>query len=118
MQRVYALDSVYDEFRELLAAETRALNERKGDPWDRNTFMSPMIAPDETKRVASWVEDAQSKGANVVAGGGIDGFIHRATPVSDLVSSHSHLPILRPSIYHPLLRSLTTRRQTPHWWKM
>lgn len=66
-QRVFVHADIRAEFLERFAAEVNAL--RTGDPLDAATQVGPLIHPREVDRVASWIEEAASSGARVVAGG-------------------------------------------------
>eukprot|EP00696_Hemimastix_kukwesjijk_P014290 gnl/Hemi2/2825_TR1006_c0_g1_i1.p1 gnl/Hemi2/2825_TR1006_c0_g1~~gnl/Hemi2/2825_TR1006_c0_g1_i1.p1 ORF type:complete len:521 (-),score=161.57 gnl/Hemi2/2825_TR1006_c0_g1_i1:211-1773(-) len=77
VQRVFAHASVYDDLRSRLAKKAAAL--KIGDPLEDDTFIGPMISPEECLRVDTWVRDAVSKGGRVVEGSGADGPYFRPT---------------------------------------
>ncbi len=67
LQRIYVHEDVYEEFSELMAAETAKF--KVGDPYDEETFMGPLINDDAMHRARSWVASAKDEGAVVAAGG-------------------------------------------------
>ena len=67
VQRIFAQDSIA---RELATGLARLAKKMKvGDPRLPDTQVGPLIRPQETERVAKWVEQAQAGGAEVLAGG-------------------------------------------------
>ena len=69
-QRIYVHSSIAADFTLALADHVRSLV--VGDPMDEATDVSALISTSERDRVASWIAEATSTGARVVAGGGID----------------------------------------------
>jgi acyl-CoA reductase-like NAD-dependent aldehyde dehydrogenase len=68
-QRVYVHESIADRFVDLLAPLVEGL--RVGNPRDEETDVSALISTGERDRVASWVEEALSQGAQLATGGKI-----------------------------------------------
>jgi acyl-CoA reductase-like NAD-dependent aldehyde dehydrogenase len=68
-QRVYVHASIADRFVDTLAPLVEAL--RVGDPLDEATDVSALISSGERDRVASWVEEAVTQGAQLACGGKI-----------------------------------------------
>jgi acyl-CoA reductase-like NAD-dependent aldehyde dehydrogenase len=68
-QRVYVHESISDRFVDTLAPLVEAL--RVGDPLDEATDVSALISSGERDRVAAWVEEAVSQGAQLACGGKI-----------------------------------------------
>ena len=60
-------ESIYDALKDKLVAETATL--KQGDPMEDDTFIGPIISENDAKRIESWVNDAVSKGANILVGG-------------------------------------------------
>ena len=77
VQRILAHASLYDALREKLIAKTKSL--KMGDPKDEKTFVGPMISESESRRLAGWMESAVKAGAQIVAGGKVDGAMFEAT---------------------------------------
>jgi acyl-CoA reductase-like NAD-dependent aldehyde dehydrogenase len=82
VQRVLAHDAVYDALKSKLVERVRALV--SGDPKDERTFLGPMIDEAAAKRLHDWIEEARSRGAKVIAGGGRTGAMLEATVVEDV----------------------------------
>src|SRR6185369_9484588 len=67
VQRIYVHEAVFDDLADRLVDGVKHL--RMGDPLDANTDLGPMIDAGEAERVDSWVREAVSGGARVLAGG-------------------------------------------------
>jgi acyl-CoA reductase-like NAD-dependent aldehyde dehydrogenase len=67
VQNIYAHESVYQRFVDILVAEVRTLV--WGDPLDPETDVGTLIDENAAKRVESWVNEAVSSGAKVLTGG-------------------------------------------------
>jgi len=67
VQRLLVHRSLYDAFRDKLAAAVKAL--RMGDPRDEDTFIGPMISEKEAIRLQGWIDEAVAHGAKLLAGG-------------------------------------------------
>ncbi len=81
-QRIYVHRSIAGRFVEALVSgvETLVL----GDPIDERTDVSSLIAPDDTERVGSWVDEAVAAGASIATGGRVDGTIYRPTVLTGI----------------------------------
>ena len=77
VQRIIVHEAVYDRFRDMLVAKTENL--ATGDPKDRATFIGPMIAESEARRLEAWIEDAVAAGATLLCGGKREGAMLQAT---------------------------------------
>ncbi len=77
VQRILVHEAVYDRFKEMLVAKTKALV--AGDPHDRNTFIGPMISQKEAERLEGWINEAVAAGATLLCGGKRDGAMLDAT---------------------------------------
>jgi len=82
LQRIYAHESIADEFASLLAKETNSLI--VGDPYDKDTFMGPLINIDAVNRAKSWVDSAIKEGATLLAGNKSEGKVFYPTVLSDV----------------------------------
>ena len=80
VQRVFVHEDVHDDLVGLLAARAEGLV--AGDPLSEDTDVGPLIRPDELDRVRSWIDEAVSDGAAVVAGGEVEDGILRPTVVT------------------------------------
>jgi acyl-CoA reductase-like NAD-dependent aldehyde dehydrogenase len=67
IQRVYVERPAYESFLERLLPRVEAL--KIGDPADEETDVGPVIDDDAKERILAWIEEAQSAGAEVLAGG-------------------------------------------------
>jgi acyl-CoA reductase-like NAD-dependent aldehyde dehydrogenase len=95
-QRVIVDRSIYADFLDALAPKVAAI--RTGDPFEEGVALSAMISRGEAERVESWIGDAVSGGARVMAGGGRDGSVHSATLVADVDPS---MRIFREELFGP-----------------
>lgn len=67
VQNVYVHDSLYEAFVKRLVAEVKAL--KVGDPLDPATDVGTLIDEAAARRVETWVKEAVSQGATLLAGG-------------------------------------------------
>lgn len=81
VQRVFVLESVYEEFKRLLVDQTRQIV--IGDPLDRKTDLGPMIDEKAASRSEGWIRDAVAAGANVVTGGTASGRVLEPTIIEN-----------------------------------
>lgn len=94
-QHVLVQRSVYEEFREHLARETRDLP--TGDPEDEATVCGPMISAEAADKARRMVAES---GGTLVAGGGGEGALMRPTLLEDvqagstLVTEEAFAPVL------------------------
>lgn len=77
VQRIIVHESLYDAFRDKLTAAVKAL--KMGDPKDEDTFIGPMIAESEAKRLEGWVQHAVRNGATLLCGGKREGAMLEAS---------------------------------------
>jgi acyl-CoA reductase-like NAD-dependent aldehyde dehydrogenase len=81
VQRVYVERPRYDEFLERLLPRVEAL--KLGDPADEETDVGPVIDADARDRILEWIEEARAAGAEVLAGGDLDGELIRPTVIAN-----------------------------------
>lgn len=77
VQRILVHESLYDSFKTRFVEKVKAL--KSGDPKDRETFIGPMIAESEAKRLKQWIDEAVDAGATLLCGGEQDGAMLQAT---------------------------------------
>ncbi|MDM7859037.1 aldehyde dehydrogenase family protein [Alteromonas sp. ASW11-36] len=77
VQRILVHDSIYADFKQRYV--DKVANLVHGDPLDENTFIGPMIAESEAKRLEEWVNEAVAGGATLLCGGKRDGAMLDAT---------------------------------------
>jgi acyl-CoA reductase-like NAD-dependent aldehyde dehydrogenase len=80
VQRIYVERGAYDGFLERFLPRVEALE--VGDPADDTTDVGPLIAPSERDRVLSWIEEARERGAEILAGGTLEGRLLRPTVIA------------------------------------
>eukprot|EP00164_Ancoracysta_twista_P010326 GFYU01015526.1.p1 GENE.GFYU01015526.1~~GFYU01015526.1.p1 ORF type:complete len:494 (-),score=163.97 GFYU01015526.1:200-1645(-) len=81
VQRVYVHESIYEQTRDKLVAATKVL--KSGDPFDPETFITPMIAETEAQRLEGWVQAAVAAGGKLLTGGSRNRSVLEATIVED-----------------------------------
>jgi len=89
VQRIYAHESIYAEFKVKLVSATKAL--KMGDPKDPETFIGPMISEKEATRLDTWVKEAVDAGATVLCGGNRDGAMLEATLLENVAEKQNIL---------------------------
>lgn len=77
VQRIFCHHSIARDVADRLASIAQQL--RLGDPTDENTEIGPLIRQREVTRVHEWVIQAVAEGAELLAGGEIQGNAYRAT---------------------------------------
>lgn len=82
VQRILVHASIYAAFREKLIAATKRL--KVGDPRKEDTFIGPMIAETEARRLEEWIQRAITEGARLLCGGGRRGPMLDATILEDV----------------------------------
>ncbi|WP_329311797.1 aldehyde dehydrogenase family protein [Streptomyces sp. NBC_01262] len=82
VQRVIADASVYDRLAEKVVAKVRA--QVTGDPADDATDVGPLVDVRAAERVASWVDDAVTKGAKLLTGGTREGASYAPTVLAEV----------------------------------
>jgi acyl-CoA reductase-like NAD-dependent aldehyde dehydrogenase len=81
VQRVYVERPRYDEFVQRLLPRVEAL--KLGDPADEETDVGPVIDADARDRILEWIGEARAAGAEVLAGGDLDGELIRPTVIAN-----------------------------------
>jgi acyl-CoA reductase-like NAD-dependent aldehyde dehydrogenase len=77
VQRILIQAAVYDTVRARLIEKAAAL--KAGDPQDRATFIGPLIAEKEARRLQDWIAEAVDGGGRVLCGNKRDGALLSAT---------------------------------------
>ncbi|HSI98658.1 MAG TPA: aldehyde dehydrogenase family protein, partial [Gaiellaceae bacterium] len=80
VQRIYVERTAYDAFLARFLPRVEALE--VGDPADESTDVGPLIADSERERVASWIDEAHSGGAEILTGGTREGSLLRPTVIA------------------------------------
>ena len=81
VQRIYVERPALDGLLERFLPKVDAL--RVGDPADEETDVGPLIDRDARDRVLEWIEEARDAGAEVLAGGGLDGELVQPTVIAN-----------------------------------
>ncbi len=82
VQRIYVHQPIIDEFLQAFQEETAKL--KVGDPLDPTVDVGPLITEGEAQRVQSWVDEAQSQGAQVRSGGTRAGAVVQPTVLTNV----------------------------------
>ena len=89
---------IYDEFVDKLAVKVRTL--KSGDPAVPGTIIGPLINDRALRSVQERVQDAVSRGAQVVTGGGSEGRVYAPTILTHVPAD---APIMREETFGPVL---------------
>ena len=84
VQRIYVQRAAYDDFVASFVPRVETL--KVGDPADEETDVGPVIDEDARDRILSWVEEAKSAGASVLAGGEVADGLLRPTVLADVTA--------------------------------
>jgi len=98
LQRIYVDASVYDEFAEKMAAETRKLV--VGSPYDDATFMGPLIDEASAQRALSWVNSAIDEGARAATEVKCEGTMFYPTVMADVTDD---MAIVCEEVFAPIV---------------
>eukprot|EP00245_Coleochaete_scutata_P016886 TRINITY_DN8066_c0_g3_i2.p1 TRINITY_DN8066_c0_g3~~TRINITY_DN8066_c0_g3_i2.p1 ORF type:complete len:182 (+),score=49.49 TRINITY_DN8066_c0_g3_i2:210-755(+) len=72
----------------------------QGDPFEETTFIGPIIALSEAKRIESWVDNAVKAGAKVLVGGKRDGVFYDATILENVSSD---VEVMKEEVFGPVI---------------
>jgi acyl-CoA reductase-like NAD-dependent aldehyde dehydrogenase len=118
IQRIFVQRAAYDGFVERFLPKVEAL--KVGDPGEEDTDVGPVIDDDARERILAWIEEAQAAGAEVLAGGELDGGLIRPTvianaPADAKVSCEEVFgPVCTVSAYDTLDEALELANATPY----
>lgn len=65
--RIYVQEKIYDKFVEAFVAAAKTI--KVGDPFDKETFMGPVVSADQRGRIEYFIKTAIDEGARLVLGG-------------------------------------------------
>ncbi len=85
VQRIMIHESIYDEVKSKLVAETKKL--KCGNPRNEDTFVGPMISVSEAKRLDDWVQSAVQNGGILLCGGKREGAMLEPTLLENVAKS-------------------------------
>ena len=80
VQRIYVQRAVYDGFVERFVSKVGDLT--VGDPADEETDVGPVIDADARERILAWIDEARSRGAEVLIGGDAEEGLIRPTVIA------------------------------------
>ncbi|MGF1703381.1 aldehyde dehydrogenase [Photobacterium makurazakiensis] len=83
-ERLIVVDSIADEFAQKLAEKAKSL--KAGDPLDNNNALGTLISQQAGSKLNTLIDDATSKGANLLSGGYAEGVIMQATLIDNVTS--------------------------------
>jgi acyl-CoA reductase-like NAD-dependent aldehyde dehydrogenase len=112
VQHVTVESSVYDKFKDSMVKATLACP--SGDPKDPTTVCGPMISSEAVDKVMSWIDEAVSAGARLLAGGTRAGNVIAPTLLEDVPFStklgHEEVfgPVLTLSRFETLDEAIAT----------
>lgn len=66
LQRIYVHEKVYDAFAKALKEESEKLI--IGSPYEKETFIGPLVTKEAVEKAKSWIENAKEEGAKVYFG--------------------------------------------------
>lgn len=98
IQRLYVESPILDEVVRRLAKGAAAL--RAGDPRSADTDIGPMITETEAQRAESWVVEARSGGAQVLAGGTREGAVLAPTVLTGVLDG---MKVIDQEIFAPVV---------------
>lgn len=98
IQRIYAHESLYEEFREKLVEAVKKI--KYGNPWDEDTISGPMITEEDAIRAESWIDEAKNAGAVILCGGLRDDAILQPTVVEN---AKDELKVKSKEVFAPLV---------------
>jgi acyl-CoA reductase-like NAD-dependent aldehyde dehydrogenase len=97
VQRIYVQQAAYDEFVTRFVPKVEELV--VGDPAEEDTDVGPVIDDDARERILSWIEEARNGGAEVLAGGDLDGDLIQPTV---LANAGPDLKVCREEVFGPV----------------
>jgi acyl-CoA reductase-like NAD-dependent aldehyde dehydrogenase len=98
VQRIYVQKRVYEEFVDRFVPQVEDLV--VGDPAEEETDVGPVIDDAARERILSWIEEAREGGAEVLAGGGLDGELIQPTV---LTNAKPDLKVCREEVFGPVV---------------
>ena len=113
VERVYAVEAVYDEFVTAVLDETKKLKVGYSAGRDNQHHMGPLTFERQVDIVRDHLGDAIARGANVLTGGRIDGLFMEPTVVVDV--DHS-MKLMREETFGPILPIMKVKDETEAIW--
>jgi acyl-CoA reductase-like NAD-dependent aldehyde dehydrogenase len=98
VQRVLVASEVYDDFAARLVKQVESL--KTGDPMDPTVDVGPVIDKGEVVRIAEWVDEAVSQGAEVLTGGTGEGPFFQPTLLSHV---NPEMKVCKEEVFGPVV---------------
>jgi glyceraldehyde-3-phosphate dehydrogenase (NADP+) len=117
VQRIFVHQSQYERFLQLFVDKVRTLP--IGDPALETTVVGPLINEQAAMRVATWIQEAVSHGANIHTGGSRHGSVMEATvltnvsPTMKVCCEEVFGPVVTISPYTKLQEALDLMNDSP-----
>eukprot|EP00850_Spirogloea_muscicola_P022869 SM000315S11906 [mRNA] locus=s315:83962:87476:- [translate_table: standard] len=92
------ISNLYETVKGALTEAVSQLKE--GDPLEEETFIGPIIAESEAKRIEQWVDHAVENGARVLIGGKRDGVFYKATVMENV---RTDMEVLCEEVFGPVV---------------
>ena len=99
-QRIFAVDAVFDRFRDVLVEEVRKIP--CGDPADPRTIVGPIIDKGHLASIAAWVDEAKAAGATVLTGGHVVDEVHHVYAPTLLTGTTAAMKVNRAEVFGPV----------------
>lgn len=99
-QRIFAVQPVFNEFRDLLVMEFEAL--KAGDPADPDVSVGPIIDGKHFQRIQDWFEEAVKGGAQALSGGQVVDAVHHVFSATLLTNTRKDMKVDRDEVFGPL----------------
>lgn len=98
LQRIYVKSAIYDEFATKMAEATSKLV--VGSPYNKDTFLGPLINDEASERAMSWVESAIAEGARALTPPRCEGRIFYPCVMADVTES---MKIVCEEVFAPIV---------------
>ena len=98
LQRIYVHEDIYDKFAITMKNETLKL--KVGSPYDKDTFIGPLINEDSLDRAKSWIQSAIDEGAVCLCGNQNDGLNFYPTIMTEVTDD---MKIICEEVFAPIV---------------
>ncbi|MCP4428181.1 MAG: aldehyde dehydrogenase family protein [Chloroflexi bacterium] len=113
VERIYAVETVYDAFLTAVLEETQKLKIGYSAEFDNPNHVGPLTFDRQLNIIRDHLGDAIAKGANVLTGGKIEGMFMEPTVVVDV--DHS-MKLMREETFGPILPIMKVKDETEAIW--
>jgi acyl-CoA reductase-like NAD-dependent aldehyde dehydrogenase len=97
VQRIYVQKWAHEEFLERFLPRVEALV--LGDPADEETDVGPVVDEGARDRILSWIDEAREGGAQILAGGSLEGDLIRPTVIGNATLD---MKVCREEVFGPV----------------